>query len=70
MERDDAHMAAFKEKYLHEDYVQRRAAELYFQYVDLGVKWSACVQAVRTDWIPQFQVKWAEKARLSKELNK
>jgi hypothetical protein len=67
MSRDDYDHRAIKEKYLQEDAIQRRASELFFQYQDLGVTFGACVQAIKTDHIAQFQVKWAEKARLSKE---
>lgn len=39
--------------------IQKRASELFKKYESRGVKWSACIQAVKTNWIPQFETKWA-----------
>lgn len=39
--------------------VTKRASELFKKYEDRGAKWSACVQAVKTNWIPQFETRWS-----------
>lgn len=41
--------------------IEARARELYEQFKDAGVTWAAAVQAVKTDWVAQFVVKWSAK---------
>jgi hypothetical protein len=43
--------------------VYNRALELFDKYKSAGVTWAACVQAIKTDWVPSFETKW--KARLT-----
>lgn len=53
--------ANLKEKYIKEDEVLMEAGKLYNKYKVCGVKWSACVQAVKTNWIKEFNGKWYPK---------
>jgi len=59
-----------REKYAQEDAVQGRAYELYEQYGPAGATWAQCVQAVKTDWVSNFQSKWSDKARALKATSK
>ena len=49
---------ASKDLFLAKADIERRALELFNKYKSKGVEWSACVQAVKTNWIPQFETKW------------
>lgn len=50
-------------KYIEEDRVERAAIELHTKYGEVGATWAACVQAVKTDYVPQFHLKYAEKMK-------
>jgi hypothetical protein len=46
--------------------IDAQARQLYEQYAHLGVKWSAAVQAVKTNWVGQFIAKWSQRAPVAK----
>ena len=50
-----------RERYLREEEVFNQASELYHRYKDKGAKWSACVQAVKTDWVDRFKEKMSKR---------
>ncbi|MFA5489247.1 MAG: hypothetical protein WC284_08515 [Candidimonas sp.] len=37
------------------------ALELFEKFSHKGAKWSACVQAVKTNWVASFKAKYADK---------
>lgn len=46
--------------------IENRASELFEQFSKHGVTWAACVQAVKTDWVPSFMNRWGEIGRTAK----
>lgn len=54
----DPKVSELRKKYLDQDSVKSRAGDLFEKYKEYGVTWSACVQAVKTDWISNFEEKW------------
>ena len=38
--------------------IREKAELLYREYGSKGATWSACVQAVKTDWVTQFRSKY------------
>ena len=56
-----------KDNLLERERVQAEAERLYDKYKDAGVKWAACVQAVKTNWIPSFENKWHDRAIAAKK---
>ena len=40
--------------------IRERAEALWLEYKSKGATWSACVQAVKTKWVPQFKNKYRE----------
>src|SRR4051794_17121280 len=52
-------LRAMRERIEREDHLEFTANQLYEQYRPFGCTWAACVQAVKTDWVPQFRAKWA-----------
>jgi hypothetical protein len=41
--------------------VMEEAERLWLEYKDKGATWSACVQAVKTDWVGQLRAKYDNK---------
>jgi len=62
---DDA-TRKLKERYFEEEKIQKQASKLFEQYSDVGVTWAACVQAVKTDWVPSFHNVWGSKLKAVK----
>jgi len=60
----------YKEKYIYEDSMNEIASQLFEQYRDVGVKWSACVHAAKSDWVSSFHTKWGDKLREIKNKEK
>ena len=56
----DPKLANVRARLLMAESVNDKARELYDTFSAYGVKWSACVQAVKTDWVSQFLNKWGE----------
>lgn len=56
--RSESKYQDLKKRYEQEDAVHDQAASLYAQYREAGVKWSACVQAVKTGWVSEFNSRW------------
>lgn len=56
-----------KARYEEEDTVYNYGLRLFDQYRDAGVPWSACIQAIKTDWLPSFHTKWGRKLKEIKE---
>lgn len=54
----DRSLATLHKKYIAEEQIKLRAESLYKQFQGAGVKWSACVQAVKTNWITQLEMKF------------
>lgn len=47
-----------KEELLKKIDIEKRSLALYNKYKNKGVSWASCIQAVKTDWVPQFETKW------------
>ena len=45
-------------KYVDNDQIKLRAEALQKQYRGVGIKYSACVQAVKTNYVPQLEMKF------------
>jgi hypothetical protein len=41
--------------------IREKAEELWREYGPKGAEWSACVQAVKTNWVPKFINKYRKK---------
>ena len=54
----DKNVAAQFKKYTEAEQVRLRAEGLQKQYQGVGIKYSACVQAVKTNYIPQLEMKF------------
>lgn len=63
----DRSIATLHKKYVEQDRIQRRASELFKQFQGAGIKWSACIQAVKTDWIAQLEMKFGRIKSNTKE---
>ena len=57
--RKDPHYRDLAEKYIREEFVKDRANDLFEKYGGAGATWAGCVQAVKTDWVSQFETKWS-----------
>lgn len=58
----DSKLSKHFEKYEANDIIQGRALELYGRY-NGKVAWSACVQAVKTDHVSEFHVKYSDRLK-------
>lgn len=55
-----------REKYVTEDIIMERSRDLFVKYAEYGATWAACVQAVKTDYVPAFSNKWLQQASKKK----
>lgn len=67
MSRNEKHHAVLKERYMNQEMVETRASELWLKYGEVAT-WAACVQAVKTDWIPSFLNKYNDKLKALKDM--
>jgi len=58
--RSETRFRYLRDKYTAEDMILNRAAELFAQFRQFGATWAGCVQACRTDFVPQFTEKWGK----------
>lgn len=54
----DRKLANLHKKYVEQEQIKSRAEGLYKQFIGAGVTWAACVQAVKTDYIGQLEMKY------------
>jgi hypothetical protein len=62
----DHRLRAQRERFERDNSVESQARQLYNQFAEFGVTWAACVQAVKTNWVAQFMVKWGQRAATAK----
>ncbi len=54
----DRNLAKLHKKYSTQEQVKNRAESLFKQFQGAGVTWAACIQAVKTDYIGQLEMKF------------
>lgn len=52
-----------KQKLLDKADIEYKALELFEKYKTVNVTWGACVQAVKTDFVNDFEYKWSRKLK-------
>lgn len=62
----DSKLRDQRERFERESSIEAQARQLYGQYAEFGATWAAAVQAVKTNWVAQFMVKWSERATAAK----
>lgn len=67
MARHEKSLQPLRERYENEEMVNTRANQLFYQYRAADVTWGACVQAVKTDWVPQFHSVWSPRLKAIRE---
>ncbi len=54
----DRNLATLYKKYSDQELVKARAEGLFKQFQGAGVTWAACVQAAKTDYVGQLEMKY------------
>ena len=65
--RHDPKLASKRERYEQEDSWYSTACRLHDQFGYAGATWAGCVQAAKTDWVSEFQMKWGDRIRSLKD---
>lgn len=58
----DKEINRLAEKFKQEAAVESMALDLFDKYGSYGCTWAACIQAVKTDHVPQLKDKWHKQA--------
>lgn len=66
----DKNLAILYKKYVEEDRVNSRAEDLFKSFKSAGVTWAACVQAVKTDYIAQLEMKFGRAPKTKEKTDK
>ena len=54
----DKSIAELHRKYVEEDRVIASANNIFLKYKSAGIKWAACIQAAKTDYLGQLEMKY------------
>lgn len=57
---------SIKDKIILQERQEATALQLYETYQSIGITWSACMQAVKTDWVSELHLKWSQLLAKSK----
>lgn len=52
-----------RQRYIEEEYIESAAYKIYMQYKEIGITWSACVQAIKTNYVEQLHNKWSPRLK-------
>jgi hypothetical protein len=55
-----------RERYIAEEDTHYQALKLFEQYKEAGIKWAACIQAIKTNFVEHLHNKWSPRLKAVK----